>query len=226
MSRAIRTNKRRVLGIGMASAALITGVVATGAAMAGEDKGSSAAAEGASQANKCPSVNAKTSEAVTKAKEGVSFDASQLDAQLAKFLPLAGLEADSLQGLDDALKALPASDAGVLIDGIKVGGGGKAPEVKIKSLDQQKPKAYAKANPTADLGQMNAQLAALNQSLAEAWSESGGLENLQAAFGQIAVNSVIDVGDIELELKKDSAEQVNVKVKSLAGCDTGAAVQQ
>ncbi|MGP4002418.1 hypothetical protein [Streptomyces sp. 8N706] len=229
MSRARRTNKRRVLGVGLVSAALITGAVATGAAMAGEGGKSSEAAANPGQSKKCSSAEEQSSgavtKAVTKAKEGGAFSLSQLDGKMAGLLAAAGAQPDSLQSLDEALRAIPASDTGVLIEGIKVGSD-EAPQVKVKSLNQQKPKAYAKANPNADLGQMNAQLAAVNESLAKVWSDTNGLENLQAAFGQIAVNNVIDIDDIEiddveLELKKADADsdEMQVKLVSVANCE-------
>ncbi|MFF3767695.1 hypothetical protein ACFYYR_26935 [Streptomyces sp. NPDC001922] len=229
MSRARRTNKSRVLGIGLASAGLITGVVATGAAMAGEGDESSAAAKKPVKSTSCLSAGAPSSGVVATAQKGGSVDLSRLDGQLAGLLAAAGAEADSLQSLDDALRAVPSRDAGVVIDGVKIGGD-KAPTVRVKSLDERDPEAWAKANPKTDLGRMNAQLAAVNRSLADIWSQTGGLENLQAAFGQIAINSNIniddiDIDDIELDLKKADADQVKVRMKS-AGCGAGQAARE
>jgi hypothetical protein len=213
MSRARRTNKRRFLGVGLAGAALITGAVATGAAMAGED----------GEAGACSSLDPKSSEVAAKAQQGGVVDPAQLDGQLAGLMKLVGAQPDSLQNLDDALRSLPADEAGVAIEDIELGGD-QAPKVKLKSLDQKTPEAWAKANPNVDLQPFNAQLASAGESLAALLGGSGGAENIQTALGQIAVNSVIDiedveVDDIELDLKKAESGKVQVKAKSLTSCE-------
>ncbi|MGP3922730.1 hypothetical protein [Streptomyces sp. 8N616] len=213
MSRARRTNKRRFLGVGLAGAALITGAVATGAAMAGED----------GEAGACSSLDPKSSEVAAKAQQGGVVDPAQLDGQLAGLMALVGAEPDSLQNLDDALRALPSDKAAVGIEDIELGGD-EAPKVTLKSLDGKTPEAWAKANPNVDLQPFNSQLASAGEGLAALLGGSGGLENLQAAFGQIAVNNAIDIEDVdiedvELELKKAESGKVQVKAKSLTNCE-------
>ncbi|GGO91762.1 hypothetical protein [Wenjunlia tyrosinilytica] len=210
MSHAARTNKRRVLGASLASAALISAVAATGAAMAGEGGNRPKTA-----ADACSSGNEKSSDVVVTAGKDISFGFNDL----AKALAFAGAQQQSLNDLGNALRALPASQVSMVIDNLDLGAP-VAPKVKVTAVDSKAPGTFAQGAGKTGVQQMNAQLAAVNKGLSEIWSDTGGLKNIQAALGGIALNNAVNIGDIDLDfdVRKGDDRSGRPGAKSLAKC--------
>lgn len=223
MSRAKRTNKRRLLGVGLAGSVLITGIVATGAALADDD------------GEQCSTLDAPSSTLDAKAKEGTVVNLEQLDGKVARLLKPLGVDQGSLQNLDDTLQSIPSDEADLVVQGIGFGSG-QAPQVTLTSMDQKTPEEWAQANPNVDLAPMNAQLASLNDSLDGLFGELDGLgglilvglvqEIIQSGFGGGDINIGIDdisiddinADDININLRKADAGNVEIKATSLTKC--------